>query len=376
MKSITSDIKCTGCALCYNVCKHNAITMELNSEGFYFPIILANSCVDCNACVNICNRQVIKNYPICAYKALSKDKNVLDRSTSGGLFLEFAKKILEEGGVVFAAVFDDVFSVKHVEIDNFADLVKAQGSKYVGSNIEKTYLIIKQRLSENKKVAFFGTPCQCSALKKIMGSNNEDLYLIDFICHGIASEKVFKLFLRQLEENSKSTISEFYFRSKDFGYLSPKIKIKYKNDKLEYYPTYDCSFGYAFAAGIINRKACASCEFSTIERISDITMADLTTSISENEKKLGASLCLINTRKGLDLFNNCDLNKEEKTLEFCKQVQYHLTTPAIEDRRRSKLFSNIDKMPYNLLAKKFMTRPKNNLINKIKTKLSYIFRRK
>lgn len=376
MENICSEENCTGCSLCVNICPVNAISMELNEEGFYFPRIIKDKCINCGKCIKGCQANPKKQSPLVAYKANSNDLNVLLTSTSGGLFVELAKKILKEGGRIFGAIFNEDFSVKHIEIGRVADLAPAQGSKYIGSRIDDAYTTIKNLLKNKLRIAFFGTPCQCAALKKFIGIEDENLLLCDFVCHGVASEKLFKHFLRNLEMKEGSDIKEFYFRSKDFGYTSPNVKVVYKNAKVEYYPTYDCSFGYAFAAGMINRKSCARCEFATFERCSDITICDLTYSISEDEKNRGVSLCLINSNKGGHWLEGCDIEKEEVSFDFCKKAQYHLTKAAEEHRLRYKVFKNIEKLPYEQLAKKYMSRPKNTFINKIKTKLLQITRRR
>ena len=37
MDRVVDYKKCTGCTACMNICVKNAITMEENSEGFYYP---------------------------------------------------------------------------------------------------------------------------------------------------------------------------------------------------------------------------------------------------------------------------------------------------------------------------------------------------
>ena len=44
---------CCGCALCEDVCPKNAITM-FQEDGFYYPTIDKNLCVDCGLCAKKC----------------------------------------------------------------------------------------------------------------------------------------------------------------------------------------------------------------------------------------------------------------------------------------------------------------------------------
>lgn len=46
--------KCCGCWGCYNICPKSAITMEQDNEGFLYPRIDENLCVDCKMCLKVC----------------------------------------------------------------------------------------------------------------------------------------------------------------------------------------------------------------------------------------------------------------------------------------------------------------------------------
>lgn len=45
---------CTGCTACMNSCSHNAIVMAEDAEGFIFPHINGNKCVECGLCMRVC----------------------------------------------------------------------------------------------------------------------------------------------------------------------------------------------------------------------------------------------------------------------------------------------------------------------------------
>ena len=75
----------------------------------------------------------MENYPICV-AAYSKDKDRI-RSSSGGIFAEIAKKVLEKSGVVFGAAIDSEGRVYHKYITQKEDLYEILGSKYVQSYI-------------------------------------------------------------------------------------------------------------------------------------------------------------------------------------------------------------------------------------------------
>lgn len=46
--------ECCGCAACYSICPKEAIKMELDEEGFEYPIIDENECIRCYKCLKVC----------------------------------------------------------------------------------------------------------------------------------------------------------------------------------------------------------------------------------------------------------------------------------------------------------------------------------
>ena len=45
---------CCGCSTCEAICSANAIHMELSSEGFYYPSVDEDRCVNCGTCLKVC----------------------------------------------------------------------------------------------------------------------------------------------------------------------------------------------------------------------------------------------------------------------------------------------------------------------------------
>ena len=46
---------CCGCGLCAAVCPKNAISMQVNKEGFSSPVIDYNKCIKCYKCLSVCD---------------------------------------------------------------------------------------------------------------------------------------------------------------------------------------------------------------------------------------------------------------------------------------------------------------------------------
>ena len=108
---------CSGCTACQHICPNNAITMQADSEGFLYPVIEQKNCINCGLCRDICpfiNSESLKNggQQNC-YSCVHKDEEVLKASTSGGAFTALSDYILENGGVVYGADFDEDYNVCH-----------------------------------------------------------------------------------------------------------------------------------------------------------------------------------------------------------------------------------------------------------------------
>lgn len=70
MKLYETKEKCCGCWGCFNVCPQNAITMRMDNEGFYYPVIDEKICIDCKMCLQVCpvttatnRKEIQKNIP-------------------------------------------------------------------------------------------------------------------------------------------------------------------------------------------------------------------------------------------------------------------------------------------------------------------------
>ena len=137
------------------------------------------------------------------YAAINKDKSVLENSASGGAFGALANFVFNRGGVVFGCAYDDWMNPKHVCIDNLSCLKKIQGSKYVQSDIDDTYIQAENYLKNGKWVLFTGTPCQIAGLKAYLRRDYDRLITIDLICHGVPSARFFNGYIRYLEENTR-----------------------------------------------------------------------------------------------------------------------------------------------------------------------------
>lgn len=50
MIEIKKKTDCCGCTACFNICPAKAITMDADEEGFLYPAVDRQKCVECGLC--------------------------------------------------------------------------------------------------------------------------------------------------------------------------------------------------------------------------------------------------------------------------------------------------------------------------------------
>lgn len=199
MINIINKKDCCGCAACVQRCPRHCITLKEDEEGFLYPDVDLDACVDCHLCEKVCP---LINRPekICPSEVLAvKNRNEEERmaSSSGGVFIALAKKIIEQGGVVFGAVFDDNWEVVHTYTETLEGVRPMMGSKYVQSRMENTFREAETFLKDGRKVLFSGTPCQITGLHNYLRKDYPNLLAVDFLCHGVPSPGVWRRYLEE-----------------------------------------------------------------------------------------------------------------------------------------------------------------------------------
>ena len=302
---------CTGCFACEKICPVGAIK-KAQKNGFFYPEIDFNKCVLCGKCKNICpalnKAKDDKEFFPKTYCAFNKDENIINQSSSGGVFPALAKSVLSGGGVVFGAAFNKDFTLCHTAAKTEEELKKFSGSKYLQSDKKEVFIEIENLLKSGKKVLFCGTPCEVGGLKAYLVHEYENLFTVDFICHGVPSPEVFKKYLKSLFEKY-GKIEEVSFRKKIPSLGNQNFNATFESGKEITERANENPFYLAFLSDLILRESCYNCSFKLKKRQSDITAADFwgadkVLGVSGIEK--GYSLVLINSKKGEKLFKSSE----------------------------------------------------------------------
>jgi coenzyme F420-reducing hydrogenase beta subunit len=214
--------------------------------------------------------QAAEIYPP-VYACYNKDEAVRSASTSGGFFSVVAEEILKEGGIVFAVRFDEKFRVIHAKTEKTGDIACFRGSKYVQSTIGAVYHEIKQELRHNRKVLFAGLPCQAAGLKQYLHRKDDNVYICDFICMGIASPVIWEAYLREFEDVSR--LQSIVFKDKRDGWHNWKMRLSYPEKEI-FSKGQDNLFFNGYLNHLYYRPSCFECPFKGIVRTSDFTIGD------------------------------------------------------------------------------------------------------
>lgn len=303
MIEITDKAKCCGCSACYNICPQECITMQSDNEGFRYPLIDMEDCTDCDLCEVVCPilcSNKVDNEPV-AYACINKDDYVRQQSSSGGVFSLIAENVLRNNGIVFGAGFDADFNVEHSWVENIDGLIRFRGSKYVQSNIGDTYKEVRGFLKQGRQVLFTGTPCQVAGLKSCLGKDHESLICADIICHGVPSPRVWQRYKERLEDLHHAKAKRIAFRRKNYGWKLYSVSFSFDNETEYSRPLTEDVFMQGFLKDLYLRPSCYACSFKTLNRLSDITLADfwgIQNVLPELDDDKGTSLVLIHSGKG------------------------------------------------------------------------------
>jgi len=320
---------CAGCGACTEACPSGAIEMMPDEEGFCYPHIDYGLCDKCGLCKCICpelDNLPKLNGPKYVYAVKHRSIEVLEKSTSGGLFTALAEHVISDKGTVYGAAANNDLTPNHIRINTLEDIALCRGAKYAESDLRDTFSNVAQDLNNGMEVLFSGTPCQNAGLKVVLQQlniNMESLLMVDFVCFGVASTELFREYINFSEEKNGNKIVRYENRSKDFGWGKHVEKAFYADGSSDNNSIFVKSWRDICFNGLALRPSCLKCKYSQTARVSDITMGDfwgVRDAHRDFYDKRGISLALVNTEKGVECFkaiNGTSVESVRSSIENC-----------------------------------------------------------
>ena len=396
---------CTGCSACQQTCPKGCIEMKAGGNDFLYPSIDINICIDCGKCLKTCPayNKMAPRTPLHCYAAYNKDEDLRLKSSSGGVFIEIAKYVLLNDGVVFGAVFDNDWNVHHVSATSMEEVYPMMGSKYVQSRIENSFKEAKEALLGGKTVLFSGSPCQIAGLHKFLVKEYDNLLTMDFVCHGVPSPGMWKEYLKNTFSlntavkavdgknsvlnsslNDTSPIGDIKFRNKTDGWEKFRFVVRSKSASKADQNTVLLSAIYSdnhYMRGFLNdlylRESCYHCPARSFSSLSDITIGDFwgvhKLEMDDMNDDKGLSVVTINTQNGIDLFNDISSELTFKKLTFDQVI---VSNPNLIHIAKKNV-KGINNFQRNLMKMSFSEAIDKtlhvNIIDKIILKFKYKF---
>jgi coenzyme F420-reducing hydrogenase beta subunit len=333
--NITDKTKCCGCEACAQVCAHLAITIQEDKEGFRYPVVNGDLCVECGLCEQVCQyngmprKHAGEKYVFGGYH---NDSEVRFESTSGGAFSAIVDAYCDENYVIFGAEAKGI-KVFHGCIEDKSELSRFRKSKYSQSIIGDSYKQVKKFLKQGKKVLFSGTPCQIAGLRCYLKNVNQDnLLTVEVICEGVPSP----LYVRKWDEHLKKCYGSG-IASIDYRYTGKalfqkgkwdfeQVKILGGGKKTIIKDRWFNPFWSIWLNHLMSRPSCYKCQFTTSDRVADISLGDLwgvhLYCPELYGKNGGCSLIVCNTAKGKAVVEKAQKSLYGHELAFEDALKY------------------------------------------------------
>ena len=336
---------CTSCQVCAAVCPHNAITIKLNPDGYYRPVIDDSLCVNCGVCMSVCYKydndflsstaESLKDKKL--FSAWARDEKVLMSTTSGGIADILAHHLLQKGYKVVGVLYNDKKNrAEHHVAEQPEQLIPFRGSKYIQSyTIDSFKEVIKN--CRYAKYAVFGTPCQIYALSRWADKRHleENFFFVDIYCHGCPSSLVWNKYLEYIKKNSGySTFDSLTFRSKKKGWGTYCIEAMVNGESVYLSKKNDKFFELFFSDYLLN-DSCYNCNFRSSFEYSDIRLGDFW-GIKYIGNRRGVSAVTISSSIGKTIFDEIDNSieySECKLIDFLPNQGWNKQYPIYKDGR-------------------------------------------
>lgn len=369
---------CMGCEACGQICFRGAISFPEDVEGFRYPQVDKEKCVNCGLCEKVCPITSMPNRYTdnkAAYGGYHLDDKIKDESTSGGAFSAIVETWCDENYVIFGAETRGL-EVYHSFITDKAELGKFRKSKYTQSHMGDSYKEVRDFLKQGKKVVFSGTPCQVAGLRSFLGKvDQSNLLTIEVICEGVPTPHYIRRFSEYIKDKYGDYISSIDYRYKDnrkwdFQVMllnvesssNPHRNLKLKRDR------WFNPFWSIWLNHLMSRPSCYECKFANTSRVADVSLGDLwgvhLYCPELYGRNGGSSLIVCNTEKGKEALRLAQTKMYGHELRFEDALKYQspMRKTISMNEKRSEFMSDVLSMDYKSLTKKWAKKPTLKLL--------------
>lgn len=344
MPELAAHVDCTGCGACAFRCPRNCIRMQEDVIGVVYPQIDRSLCIECGACEKACpilDPVEFHDSELC-YAAWNNDQQERRLSASGGIATAIYKEALSRGFAVIGAMQNSDWTVAHKFIRSFADIGPFKNSKYVFSHAYDIFHKVKLLLKDSKHVLMIGLPCQIAAMRKLF-AYDDNLVLIDLVCHGSCPTKYLRQHILSLESVLEQKAVTMSFRAPEKGTENYYFTL-YNADGEIFYSKRSVDgdmYNFAFHRAISYRENCYNCRYARPDRVSDITLGDFhglgkLQPCAYSEKKV--STILVHTSKGREFIDSIvrsgNIHVEKRPVEESVMGDAQLRRPSPKTKAR------------------------------------------
>lgn len=302
MKSVLGIKDCYGCGVCAVSCTKRAISMALNTDGFYEPRVNAGLCVDCGICVDVCAFRGEKvdlnnNKSISFFEGWSKDNVVRESCSSGGVAFEIARYLIKNDYTAILCRYNSKKrGTEHYLAQTEDELMDSIGSKYIQSDLCSGL----SSLQRGGKYLIVGTPCQIDSVSRMLKKRKmeHDVILMDFFCHGVPSMLMWEKYLSEVEKRIGS-VAKIVWRDKKSGWHDSWV-MKVDEHYASKFSNGDLFYKMFLKNRCLAKPCYESCKYKGLCSAADIRIGDLWGSKYANNEE-GVNGVVGMTEKGVDL---------------------------------------------------------------------------
>lgn len=365
--NVGGKIECYGCGVCANACRRNAISIELNEEGFYHPSVDNTKCNDCGMCIRMCAHEQktlsAENMPMGCYAAWSNNSERRKECSSGGIVEEILRQSDTSTMICAVRYNSEKRRAEHFAAKSEEEIRECRGSKYIQS-----YSVdgIREMTGHDGNSIFIGTPCQVDSMRRLMRQKGEEekCMYIDFFCHGVPSYLLWEKYVTETEVKT-GRHNTATWRDKDTGWHdSWAMTLKGEKGEWRKRRSEGDIFYRFYLNNVCLNKAChQDCKYKGGKSAADIRVGDLWGETYKDNRD-GVSAVVTFTEKGEKMIHSINATLVRHNFDTVSEGQ-HKRPPTVEPKLRDDVMAL-------LRDKRLSLRTVNRRYSIIKRKYKYI----